>query len=70
MKTGAGQTKSRKRMRGAYCKKDLANLYGITYKSLSAWLRPMASEIGPLHGYYFTRAQVEIIFETLGYPEK
>jgi hypothetical protein len=68
MKSGAGQTKLRNRLRRAYCKKDLVNLYGISYKTLASWLSPMASEIGPLRGQYFTAAQMEIIFETLGWP--
>lgn len=70
MKTGAGQPKFYKRIARAYCKKDLLNFYGVTYKTLAGWLRPMASEIGPLIGHYFTTAQLQIIFETLGYPDE
>jgi hypothetical protein len=68
MKTGAGQKKFRNKSARAHCKKDLANLYGVTYKTLAAWLKPFASQIGPLHGKYFTVAQLEIIFDSLGYP--
>lgn len=68
MKPGAGQTNFHHRLKRAYCKKDLIKLYGVTYKTLAGWLKPMASEIGPLHGNYFTTAQLEIIFDTLGYP--
>lgn len=65
---GAGQPKHYNGLLKVYCKKDLLHLYGVTYKTLAKWLRPMASEIGPLHGRSFTTAQVKIIFDTLGYP--
>lgn len=68
MKTGADQPKQNLQQYKAYCKKDLLQLYGVSYKTLASWLKPMASEIGPLHGRYFTLAQVKIIFDSLGYP--
>lgn len=52
----------------ACSKKDLKELYGVSYKTIRNWLKPMASEIGPLHGRYYTAAQAKIIFDNLGYP--
>ena len=68
MNTGADQPKQHMQLVKAYSKKDLRQLYGVTYKTLSRWLKPMASEIGPLHGRYYTPTQLKIIFDNLGYP--
>lgn len=68
VKPGTVPPKPYKKLPKAYCKKDLLNLYGVTYKTLASWLRPMASEIGPVNGHFFTAVQLEVIFETLGYP--
>ncbi|MFT3910945.1 MAG: hypothetical protein QM737_16115 [Ferruginibacter sp.] len=70
METGAGQPQPKKMNTKPCCKKDLLKLYGISYKALASWLRPMKAEIGPLHGRYFSTAQLKIIFETFGFPEE
>ena len=66
--TGIGQPKRQLTPARAYCKKDLKLLYNISYRTLAIWLRPMASEIGPMNGIFFTNAQLKIIFDAFGYP--
>ncbi len=70
LQNGAGRSKLSEMLRTTYCKKDLMRFYGISYKTLMSWLRPIASEIGPVKGRYFTTAQMKVIFEELGYPEQ
>ena len=51
-----------------YTHMDLAELYGISYKTLYKWLKPFRDELGKKQGYYYTIPQVKIIFEKLDYP--
>ena len=50
--------------------KELAELYGMSKKTIRTWLRPHAQEIGPRQGRYYTILQVKIIFEKIGMPQK
>jgi len=52
----------------AYTTKELAALYGVSYKAFNTWLQPYTQEIGEKRGWYFTTLQVRIIFEKLGLP--
>jgi hypothetical protein len=47
---------------------ELARLYGISDRTMKKWLRPFETEIGEKLGYFYTIAQVKIIFKKLGTP--
>ncbi len=50
------------------CIRELSLIYGVSYKTMSIWLRDLKVEIGFKRGRYFTVKQVGIIFESLGVP--
>jgi hypothetical protein len=52
----------------AYSKMELVNLYGVSYKTFCAWLKPFKNEIGEYNGKRYTIAQVQIIFNKIGTP--
>jgi len=54
----------------AYSKKEIAELYKISGKSLKTWLDPFEKEIGPRIGRFYNPKQMKVIFEKLGVPEK
>lgn len=47
---------------------ELARLYGVSDRTMKKWLKPFEIEIGNKIGYFYTIAQVKIIFERLGMP--
>lgn len=47
----------------------LTDVYGVTRKTLYTWLRPHRNELGRKTSFYYTQAQVELIFEKLGHPK-
>ena len=51
-----------------YNYKQLAKLYGVSYDTLKRWLKPFATEIGPVEGRILNPRQVRLIFEKLGNP--
>jgi hypothetical protein len=51
-----------------YTKKELADRYGISIKTLKTWLRPHLQHISEPPGRYYTVRQVRLIFEYLGEP--
>jgi hypothetical protein len=53
----------------AYSKKEIAQLYEISTKSLQTWLIPFEKELGPRVGRFYNPKQMKIIFEKLGIPE-
>ena len=53
-----------------YSTKDLAGIYGVCDKTLKRWIKPFATDIGEKNGWYFSVAQVKVIFEKLGVPCK
>lgn len=53
-----------------YSLKELAIIYGVGRTVIKHWLSPFETEIGPRLGRYYTVAQIKIIFERLGVPEK
>lgn len=48
--------------------KELALKYGVSKSVIRQWLQPLAPEIGPRIGNYYTITQVRIIFNHLGMP--
>jgi len=53
-----------------YTPKEIAVLYGVSWKVMNTWLKPHRSAIGKREGLYYTALQVKIIFEKLGLPGK
>ena len=53
-----------------YMAKELAELYGVSTKTLRTWLQPHMQAIGERKSRYFTALQVRIIFDKLGMPGK
>lgn len=53
-----------------YTPKEIATLYGVSWKVMNTWLKPHQKDIGKRHGLYYTALQVKIIFEKLGLPGK
>jgi hypothetical protein len=70
MKNQAGQPHIRETFLKPCSRKHLCQLYGISYRILRIWLKPIAAETGPLIGRYITSAQLKIIYNHLGYPEE
>ena len=54
----------------AYSLKELSAMYHVNKKTLRKWLKPFEIYIGERTGYYYNNAQVKIIFEKLGDPQK
>ena len=44
---------------------DLANRWGVSCPTVSKWLKPFASEIGPKEGNIYNPKQVAIILSKL-----
>ncbi len=53
-----------------YSKKELSNLYGISGRTLYAWLLPIRHKLGLYKGRTFSPSQVRKIFDFLGEPEE
>lgn len=47
---------------------ELADLYGVSLKTMRTWLQPHIKSVGERRGKYYTAKQVRIIFEKLGEP--
>ncbi|WP_394337835.1 MerR family transcriptional regulator [Chitinophaga silvisoli] len=52
----------------AHTIKELADLYGVSRAIIKTWLKPFEVEIGPRQGYYYTVAQITIIYSKIGPP--
>ncbi len=52
----------------AMSRKQLAEAYGITTKTLRGWLAPFALDLGVLRKRILTPNQVKAIFEKIGAP--
>lgn len=52
----------------AYSKKELAEKYQISVRTLNSWLKPFEEKIGAKRGRYYTVNQVKLILESLGLP--
>jgi hypothetical protein len=62
-------TQAQKRVIAPCTYKEISNYYGVTPKTLRAWLRPFQDEIGPISGRLLKIIQVKTIFEKIGYPD-
>lgn len=51
-----------------YGNKELANIYGISTRTLRNWIAPLKAEVGERRGHYYNVRQVEKIFDELGLP--
>ena len=47
---------------------ELARMYEVSDRTMKKWLKPFENQIGTKIGYFYTIAQVKIIFEKLGTP--
>lgn len=47
---------------------ELAKLYSVSDRTMKKWIKPFEKEVGKKIGYFYTIAQVKIIFEKLGMP--
>ncbi len=52
----------------AYSLKELAEIYGVDWRTFKKWLEPFEQEIGKKQGRYYKIPQVKIIFEKLSLP--
>lgn len=50
-------------------KKELAQAYRVSRRTLYAWLKPFQGKIGPYYGRMFTIRQINVIFQCIGEPE-
>lgn len=53
----------------AYATRELAEMYGVSPKTMRNWLKPHMQSIGQRKGWYFNTRQVRIIFDKLGHPD-
>ncbi len=49
---------------------ELANLYGVSRRTLHKWLLPFSRELGPREGHFYNVNQVKMIFKNLNLPSK
>ncbi len=52
----------------AYSKRELAEKYQISVRTLNTWLKPFDEKVGAKRGRYYTVNQVKVILESLGLP--
>lgn len=51
-----------------YSKRELAEKYNISIRTLNTWLKPFEEKVGAKRGRYYTVNQVKTIIESLGLP--
>lgn len=51
-----------------YTPLQLGNLYGVSRKTFSGWLKPFKDQIGERFGHYYQIPQVEKNFRLLSVP--
>ena len=51
-----------------YSLTELANIYGVTNRTMKNWITKHSEAVGEKVGRLFTTLQVKIIFEKLGLP--
>ena len=51
-----------------YTIKELAKIYGVCTKTFRRWINPIKKEIGERNGWFYSIAQVKIIFSELLLP--
>lgn len=47
---------------------DLAKMYEVSDKTMKKWIKPFEDEVGTKNGYFYSIAQVQMIFQKLGAP--
>lgn len=47
---------------------DLSRMYEVSAKTMKKWIRPFEAEVGTKNGYFYSIAQVQVIFQKLGTP--
>ena len=47
---------------------DLAKMYEVSDKTMKKWIKPFENAVGEKNGYFYSIAQVKMIFEKLGAP--
>ena len=52
-----------------YSLKELSGTYNVSKNTFKKWLKTFEEELGDRKGYYYSNAQVKLIFEKLGHPE-
>lgn len=52
-----------------YTLKQLAEIFGVSVKTMQRWKKPFEEELGKKLGKYYTIPQVRIFFENLNFPE-
>lgn len=51
-----------------YSLTELANIYGVTNRTMKNWITPHNIAVGEKVGRLYTTLQIKIIFEKLGLP--
>ena len=51
-----------------YSKTELSELYGVSVKTLTTWMKPFMGKIGAKSGRFYTVKQIETLFENIGVP--
>jgi hypothetical protein len=51
-----------------YSLTELANIYGVTNRTMKNWITPHKEAVGDKIGRLYTTLQIKIIFEKLGLP--
>ncbi len=51
-----------------YSLKEIADIYGISTKTLTKWMVPIRDKVGIRRGRYYTIKQVRIVFDELDLP--
>jgi hypothetical protein len=49
---------------------ELAQIYGVDYRTLKKWLKPLSRKLGKKRGRYYSIDQVCFIFQRLKIPGK
>jgi len=52
-----------------YTHQDLCNLYQVSWVTMQKWLKLIAKDVGEKVGHFYSKRQVEKIFELLGHPD-
>ena len=51
-----------------YSAKQLSSIYLVCKPTFLKWIEPFKDQIGERNGNYYTSAQVEMIFQKIGFP--
>ncbi|GIK70141.1 MAG: helix-turn-helix domain-containing protein [Bacteroidetes bacterium] len=51
-----------------YSTKEIADIYGVSPKTLYKWMKPIKKKIGERRGRFYTVNQVRTILDEIGLP--